>query len=178
MFLGNIYYQHFSITFYCYYYYYYHNVVKEVINKGEKDSQGWDAGFSEYFTYCYICHSVCLEWPFPSSWLGMVRAFASAFHSEWLPPFRWPGTCTGFPTKSRYDVIRGIMWWCTDDVGLWMVTSCHSYIKVGGYKRMNAWGEGVPSSEILGVELTGLNLSPLQCFSMSLHQVNQEFYTL
>ena len=31
----------FSITFYCYYYfYYYHNVVTEVINKGEKDSQG------------------------------------------------------------------------------------------------------------------------------------------
>ena len=42
---------------------------------------------------------------------------------------------------------------------------------------MNARGEGVPSSEILGVELVGLNKSPLEYFSMPLHPVNQECYT-
>ena len=38
-------------------------------------------------------------------------------------------------------------------------------------------GEGIPSSEILGVELKGLNYSPLEYFGVSLHLANQEFYT-
>ena len=30
--------------------------------------------------------------------------FTSVFHTEQLPPFKWPGTCADFPTNSRYDV--------------------------------------------------------------------------
>ena len=42
---------------------------------------------------------------------------------------------------------------------------------------MNTRGEGAPSSQILGVELIGLNESSLEHFSVPLHWVNQEFYT-
>ena len=68
------------------------------------------------------CHSVCLEPPFLSSKWWLIRAFTSAFHSEWLPPLRWPSACADFPTKCRYD-INGVssgdvpMMW-----GFWMMT--------------------------------------------------------
>ena len=103
------------------------------------------------------CHSVCLEPPFPSLWLEMIRPFTSTFCSEQLSPLRWPDTCADIPAKSRYDIIRMscgdvLMMW-----GFWMMNSHHIYIRVGGYKRMNAWVKGVPNSEILGVELIRLN---------------------
>ena len=43
---------------------------------------------------------------------------------------------------------------CCGAFGWWH--SCHNYIRIGGYKMMNAWAEGVPSSDILGVDLIGL----------------------
>ena len=43
---------------------------------------------------------------------------------------------------------------------------------------MNARGEEVPSSKILGVDLIELNKSPLEYFSVPLHWVNQDFYTI
>ena len=85
----------------------------------------------------------------PLSW-GMIRVFALAFHPEWLPTLRWPGTCTNFPTKSDYDIIRTSsgdvpMMWCILDDDIYVTR----YVKVGGIKAWKPGGNGFPVLKFL-----------------------------
>ena len=66
-------------------------------------------------------------------------------------------TCTDFPTKSGHDIIRVSF---DDIMMMWafQMMKCESQLCQGwGYKRKNAWREGVLSFKISSEELIGLN---------------------
>ena len=81
---------------------------------------------------------MCLGSPFPSPRMVDEHPL-QRLHSEWGSPLSIPGTCAWIPTKWASHH-WSIMWWCSDDIGVFWMMTFTSVLK--GYKRKNTWEGG------------------------------------